>query len=173
MRNFSFANLLGGKKTRAENEDAQDDDDTTTAAEDGDEEDQAAEDGSEDDSEDDDTDAAAEEDEDDGEGDEASSFTRGRHAERRRIGAILSSDAVTAGNLPQALHMACNTDLKPAAAVEILKAGPAGGATRLAAAMSGRGPKPISSPGAGGDGDDNAAARILAVAGNAKRRKET
>lgn len=174
-KKFSFANLLGGGKNRADESNAAEDEDQMDAEDAGEEEEQAADDaatsgdGGESAEGDGDDAAAAEDGEEDG-GEEASAFVKGRMAERGRIGAILSSGAVTASNLEQALHIACNTDLKSTDVVSVLKAAPSGG-SRLSQAMKGRGPQPISAPAAGGNDDDKAAARILSVAGHAKRKE--
>lgn len=139
---FSFANLTGGAK--AESEDKAKDENDTEAMDD--EDDEASTDNDE-----------AMDDKDD---DEAKGFDAGRAAERQRIGSILSSKSVNSGNMAQAVAIACNTDLTPAQAADILAAG----GTQTSASLSRRmetEPDPQVSTGTGeakSDGWDAAAA---------------
>lgn len=130
---FSFANLIGGGKTRAE---AEDDEDQTDAK---------ATDTEEDKSEEDQTDDQAQEaeEEDDAQGDTA---RRAVLAERARIAGILA--AATPETVAQAAHFATQTDLTVAQAKAALAVAPkpAGG---LSARMQGRNASPVGA--AGGD----------------------
>lgn len=145
-KNFSFANLFPGGRSKSAgriNPKAQEDDEEEEpAAQEDDEEDEAPA------AQEEDEDEEAQEDDEEDE-DMAAASDRGSRAERRRIAEILGSDAVNPGNFAQACAIACNTDLDPRAARRILKAAPEAGRTRLAAAMSGRGPKPITTPAGG------------------------
>jgi hypothetical protein len=68
-----------------------------------------------------------------------SEFKRGKKAERRRIGLILSNPAA-ASNLPFACKLACNTGMSSSAAIALLEqtpAAPVGRGGRLDSAMAG------------------------------------
>lgn len=145
-KHFSFANLFPGGRSKSAGrvdpkaqEDEDDDDQETSAQEDDEEETPPAA------QEDDEEETSAQEDEEEDE-DMAAANARGRRAERRRIAQILGSDAVSPGNFAQACAIACNTDLAPKEAVDILKAAPEAGRSRLSAAMQGRSPKAITAP---------------------------
>lgn len=156
-KNFSFANLFpGGRSKSAGRVDpkAQEDEDEeeTSAQEDEEEEEASAQEEDEDEEasaqEDDEEDKEAQEDDEEDE-DKAAAQLRGRRAERRRIASILSSDAVHPGNMAQAAELACGTDLSPKQAIAVLKTAPKPIGSSLAAAMAGRGPKPITTPAGG------------------------
>lgn len=122
---FSFANLIGSGKTRAE---AEDDEDQTDAK---------AADTEEDQSEDQTDDQAQDGEEDDAQGDTA---RRAVLAERARIAGILA--AATPETVAQAAHFATQTDLTVEQARAALAVAPkaAGG---LSARMQGRNAAPV------------------------------
>lgn len=137
---FNFGMLGRGGKPRAM-DDAEDDDREAMDDEekDADDDDQAmddAEDGDEADGDDQQVGGDGEDDDDDDGDDEASAaaFARGRAAERKRIGRILSDPAAGA-NMPLACEIAVNSNVTPAAAARMLKTAGASGGNQLAGAM--------------------------------------
>lgn len=134
MSKFTFAGLLGRGKSRAEGDGPEEDQDDA-AMEDGDEEkDTPAPEG-----EGEETDDAAMEDGEDDEAEggddddqakmtkaEKAAFAKGRKAERRRVGAILSAKGVGPANFAQAAHLAVNTALSPKEAAGVLSLGAQG-----------------------------------------------
>lgn len=133
MSKFSFA-FLHGRGKRAEGDGPEEDQDD--AAMDGDEEEDAPAPEGEDESDGSGKDGAMEDGEDDeaegGDEDddqakmtkaERAAFAKGRKAERRRVGAILSAKGVGPANFAQAAHLAVNTALSPKEAAGVLALG--------------------------------------------------
>lgn len=168
MTKFTFAGLLGRGK-RAEGDGPEEDQDD--AAMDGDEEEDAPAPEGEDESDGSGKDGAME----DGEGDEAeggdedddqakmtkaekAAFAKGRKAERRRVGAILSAKGVGPANFAQAAHLAVNTALSPKEAAGVLALGAQGAS--LADRMRGQ-QRRIGAGGGGGAAQGSSTAALM------------
>lgn len=173
---FSFAHLMtGGRKAEAGDKDEtsetdeddkamEDGEDTSAEADDAD--DQAEGDGAPDEGDDD---KAMDGDDDDAEdGGDQAAFARGRAAERKRIGAILSGDGVTASTFGLAAELAINSDIGPKAAAAAIKAAPQGDSGGLGRRM---GADPSLSAGGGGGASKGPSAAALMAAKFGKGKK--
>lgn len=170
MSKFTFAGLLGRGKSRAEGDGPEEDQDD--AAMDGDEEEDApapegegdetddAGDGGAMDESDDDEAAGGDEDDDQAKMTKAekAAFAKGRKAERRRVGAILSAKGVGPANFAQAAHLAVNTALSPKEAAGVLALGAQGAS--LADRMRGQ-QRRIGAGGGGGAAQGSSTAALM------------
>lgn len=171
MRTFNFANLVGSKPKAAE--DTDDDDKKPEAETDEDEAPEAMTD------EDEQPEAATEQDEDeaakdDMEDEEASAFRRGvakgQAKERERCAAIFAE--ASPATIQMAANLAFNTNVSPAEAKAILASAPKATTGRLAAAMAGRNPAPISKPSADAGCDDDLPPELKAAQAAALKQKD-